>query len=300
MNKAVRGVYAAAVSPFRADGSLDLPKLVRYCQYLLRDGGCDGVAPLGTTGEGNSIAMSDRMALPSALAEAEISPDRVILGTGACAVGDAIAMSKNAIKHGYVNQLVLPPFYYKTPSDEGLYQHFARLIDGVSRNELRIYLYHFPQLSMVPFSCELVTRLKRDFGTVIAGLKDSSGDFEQSRAFAKATGGIEADFDIYPSSEAMYFDGTEAGCAGVISGSTNAFAKTLQQAILSGDPKDFETVKQARDLAGKYPMMAAMKQIEAWRSGDETWQRMASPLEPLSSEEQSNLRADLKSLNNMS
>ncbi len=296
MSKAVKGIYAAAISPFNKTGSLDVTKLVSYCQYLLKDGGCDGVAPTGTTGEGNSISQVDRLALPAAFASAGIPSDRVIFGTGACSSADAVAMTWNALEYGYNNVLVLPPFYYKAPSDEGIYRYFANLIENVGRPELRVYLYHFPQMSAVPFSTDLVVRLRKDFGPVIAGLKDSSGDFEQSRAFAEATGGVEEDFDVYPSSEAMYRDGKAAGCAGIISGSTNAFANKVQTAIQSGSSADFDAVAQFRAVASKYPLMAAMKQIEAWRSGDDEWLRMAPPLVPLTPAQQSSLRADFDAL----
>ncbi len=296
MNKAVRGVYAAAISPFRADGSLDTDKLVGYCQYLMNEGGCDGVAPTGTTGEGNSIGLNDKLVLPKAFAKAGIPTERVIFGTGACSTADAILLSRNAVEHGFQNVLVLPPFYYKAPSDEGLYRYFAQLIEGVGSDALRVYLYHFPQMSAVPFSTDVVMRLKNDFGAIIAGLKDSSGDFEQSRAFADATGGVRGGFDIYPSSEAMYFEGKSAGCAGIISGSTNVFANKVKAAIKAGGGDAFEAVKTARALAAKYPLMAAMKQIEAWRSSDDNWLRMAPPLVPLSDAQRISLRADLDAL----
>jgi 4-hydroxy-tetrahydrodipicolinate synthase len=112
--KARRGVHAAAISPFRADGALDAPKLVEYCRYLLEEGGCDAVAPLGTTGEGTSVATSDRLALPVAFSEAGIDAGQVIFGTGSCAAGDAVALTRAALDAGYRNVLVLPPFYYRT------------------------------------------------------------------------------------------------------------------------------------------------------------------------------------------
>lgn len=298
--KARRGIYAAAVSPFDADGTLDANKLVAYCQHLLTDGGCDGVAPTGTTGEGTSIAMADRLALPGAFADAGIASDRVIIGTGAPASGDCLALTKAACDAGYTNVLVLPPFYYKSPSDDGLYAYYAKLIDGVGRDDLRVYVYHFPQMSAVPLSVDLVTRLKADFGPLIAGLKDSSGDFAQSAAFMKATGGIDADFDVFPSSEAMLWDGLALGSAGIISGSTNAFGAKAQTALKApeGPARDdaMDHVKAARAVAGKYPLMAGMKQIEAWRSGDDTWTRMAPPLVPLTAQQKASLRADIDAL----
>ena len=299
MSKAQRGIYAAAVTPFREDGSVDADKLIAYCRHLLGDGGCDGVAPTGTTGEGNSIPMRSRVSLPGAFAEAGLPADRVIFGTGACSSGDATEVTRASVEAGFTNVLVLPPFYYKGVSDDGIFAYFARIIEGVGDDRLRIYLYHFPQMSMTPFSVDLVLRLKAEFGQVIAGLKDSSGDFSQSKAFAEATGGVDQDFDVYPSSEAMVFDALDAGCAGIISGSTNAFAAKVQRA-LKADAGDrdaaFEAVKAARAMASKYSLMAAMKQIEAWRTGDDSWTRMAPPLVPLAEDQKLALKQDLAAL----
>lgn len=297
MSKAVRGIYAAAVSPFREDGSLDAAKLVKYCQYLTTEGGCDGVAPTGTTGEGNSISFRQKMELAGTFADAGFDPARAIFGTGACATQDAIDLSKAALDAGYPNVLVLPPFYYKNPSDEGLFRYFAQLIETIGDDRLRVYLYHFPQMSATPIPVDVVVRLKQEFGPMVAGLKDSSGDMSQALAFASATGGVDADFDVYPSSEALLFEGLEGGCAGIISGSTNAFANYAQAGWRDGpDSAAFELVKAARATAGKYPLMAAMKQMEAWRSGDESWTRMAPPLVPLTPEQQANLKADVEAL----
>ena len=152
MTKARRGIYAAAVSPFDADGALNTDKLIAYCRHLLSEGGCDGVAPTGTTGEGTSVAMRDRLALPAAFAEAGIERDRVIFGTGAPSAGDCVELTRAAADAGFVNVLVLPPYYYKNPSDDGIFAYYANLVEKIGRDDLRIYLYHFPQMSMVPLS----------------------------------------------------------------------------------------------------------------------------------------------------
>ena len=297
MSKAIRGIYAAAVSPFRSDGSLDTAKLVAYCQHLITDGGCDGVAPTGTTGEGNSISFRQKLELAGAFADAEFDPSRAIFGTGACATRDAIDLSKAALDAGFPNVLVLPPFYYKNPSDEGIYRYFAQLIETIGDDRLRVYLYHFPQMSATPIPVDVAVRLKKDFGPVVAGLKDSSGDMSQALAFASATGGVDADFDVYPSSESFLFEGLDGGCAGIISGSTNAFANYVQAGRKDGrDSAAFDLVKSARATASKYPLMAAMKQIEAWRSGDDSWTRMAPPLVSLSEDQKASLKADIDGL----
>lgn len=299
MSKARRGIYAAAVTPFDDQGRVDAGKLIAYCRHLVSEGGCDGIAPTGTTGEGNSIAAKDRLTLPAAFASAGFAADQVIFGTGACAADDAVAYTRASLEAGFPNVLVLPPFYYKNPSDEGLHAYYARLIGRVNSDALRIYLYHFPQMSMTPLSPTLVAGLKGEFGPIIAGLKDSSGDFSQSTAFVDATGGIDGDFDVYPSSEAMVFDALDAKCAGIISGSTNAFGDIVRTALTaSGDNREqaFEHVKAARATAAKYPLMAAMKQLEAWRAGDDSWTRMAPPLVALSDSQKAALRADLDAL----
>ncbi|MEP3638183.1 MAG: dihydrodipicolinate synthase family protein [Paracoccaceae bacterium] len=297
MTKAIRGIYAAAVSPFRSDGSLDTMKLVAYCKHLTTDGGCDGVAPTGTTGEGNSISFRQKLELAGAFASAGFDPNRAIFGTGACATQDAIDLSKAALDAGFPNVLVLPPFYYKNPSDEGLYRYFAQLIETIGDDRLRVYLYHFPQMSATPIPVDVAVRLKKDFGPIVAGLKDSSGDMSQALAFASATGGVDADFDVYPSSESFLFEGLDGGCAGIISGSTNAFANYVQAGRKDGPGSaSFELVKSARATASKYPLMAAMKQIEAWRTGDDSWTRMAPPLVSLSADQKANLKADIDGL----
>ncbi|MCP5087213.1 MAG: dihydrodipicolinate synthase family protein [Rhodobacteraceae bacterium] len=301
MTKAVRGIYAAAVSPFSADGSLNARKLLSYCQYLISpEGGCDGVAPAGTTGEGTSIAIADRLALPGIFADAGVERNRVIFGTGAPASSDCVSLTRAAMEAGFNNVLVLPPYYYKNPSDEGLFSYYANLVEKIGNSDLRIFLYHFPQMSMVPLSTSLVTRLRSTFGSIIAGLKDSSGDFEQSRAFVEATGGVSEGFDVLPSSEAMLWDGLDIGTAGIISGSTNAFGAKAQAALKTteGPERDaaMDSVRKARAMVSKYPLMSAMKTIEAWRSGDNGWLRMAPPLDSLSTDQQTHLRADLAAL----
>lgn len=295
--KARRGIYAAAISPFDAAGRLDAPKLIDYCRYLMSEaGGCDGVAPMGTTGEATSISMPERLALPQAFTEADIPADRVIFGTGAPSVPDAISLTRAALEAGYPNVLVLPPYYYKNPSEEGLYAYYSALAEGIGNDRLRIYLYHFPQMSAVPLPVTLVTRLRAAFGPVIAGLKDSTGDFEQSRAFIEATGGVDADFDVFPASEALLEDGLAIGSAGTISGSTNAFGDLAQRAYRADGPERSAAmgpIRAARAVAEKYNNIAAMKQIEAWRSGDDGWLRLLPPLAPLTTDQKAALRADL-------
>lgn len=292
--KARKGVYAAAITPIRSDGRPDTAKLVAYCRGLI-ESGLDGVAPVGTTSEGNSTPMDWRLALPEALAQGGLEGDRVILGTGACAMDDAAALSKAALDAGFPNVLVLPPFYYKTVSDDGLFAAYARLIERVGSDDLRVYLYHFPQMSQTPISVDLVRRLKAEFGPVIAGLKDSSGDFAGSLAFAEAAD----DFDVFPSNEGVLVEALAKGCGGVISATTQVAPALVRRALEAEGAEQArlqEMLAEVRAAVSAYPLMAAVKEVEALRSGDPSWRAVLPPLVPLTEAQREGLRAALDAL----
>ena len=275
MTKAIRGIYAAALTPFTRSGDIDTGMLSAYCTWLLEQG-IDGVAPLGTTGEGNSISLAERCRVPAVLAAAGIPADRAIIGTGSCAFADAVKATKSALDAGYNNVLVLPPFYFKNAADDGVYAYYARLIETIADDRLRVYLYHFPQMSMTPFSVGLVQRLKAGFGPVIAGLKDSSGDLSASIAFAAAT----EDFDVYPSNEGVYVDAVKAGCAGVISATTNASAGYVSKAKVEDETAALAAqakLAAVRKEIARYPLSAALKEIQIARSGDDAWREILPP-----------------------
>ena len=288
MPKAIKGVYAAAITPRTSDGSVDLGKLAVYCQSLLADG-LTGVAPAGTTGEGNSLPMTDRLALPAVLAETGLSKDRVILGTGACAVHDAVRLTKASCNAGFKSVLVLPPFYFKNASVDGLYAYYAQLIEGVGDTDLRIYLYHFPAMSATPIPIPLIQRLKTDFGAVIAGLKDSSGDYQGTLDFVNAVD----DIDVFPSTEAMVNQGPKDGCAGVISATVNANPKLVGHVLATGDALGQTALSDLRDIVAQYPLSAALKQIQFWKTGDPRWIDTFAPLTPLTADQSAGLRQSL-------
>lgn len=293
-HKARKGAYAAAITPVGSDGRPDTAKLIAYCKRLI-DEGLDGVAPAGTTGEGNSLPFDWRVTLPEAFAKAGLAPDRVIFGTGACAADDAIALTKAGVDAGYVNALVLPPFYLKNVSDDGLYAYYARLIEGVGSDALRVYLYHFPQMSQTPISVPLVQRLKADFGPVIAGLKDSSGAYAGTLDFAAAA----EDFDVFPSNEGVLVDALERGCAGVISATTNCSAGLVRRTLAAQGQEQQRLqglLNDVRQAIARFPLSAAIKQIEAWRICDDSWRAVFPPLVELSGEQQADLRRAIEAL----
>jgi len=293
MSKARKGVYAAAITPIGSDGTPDLNGLVAYCRSLI-SAGCDGVAPLGTTGEAAALPFTFRVRVPEALALAGVAADRVILGAGSPSVGDAIAIGQAALSAGFTNLLVLPPYYTKEPSEDGLYDYYSRIIDTLGDDRLRLYLYHIPQVTAVAIPLTLVHRLRDSYGRIVAGIKDSSGSFESAKSYV----GPE-DFDVYPSSEAVLSDALAAGCAGVISGSTNISAQLAHQVLQASGPQRQalqDRLTEFRQTIQAFPLIPAVKQIHAWRTGDEGWLRMLPPLRGLSSEQTNQLRIKMERL----
>ena len=294
MTKAKKGVYAASLTPVGSDGEPDADKLVRYCRWNIEQG-LDGVAPLGSTGEGNSLALKFRMALPEAFARGGFDADQVIFGTGSCATGDAIEATRAVLEAGFNNALIVPPFYFKNMSDDGIYSYYAQLIEKIGDEKLRVYLYHFPVMSMTPISIALIHRLKQEFGPIIAGLKDSSGNFEGTLDFVTAAD----DFDVFSSNEGVLLEAVDKGCAGIISATTNASALLARRTLNASkdSAKELQDTLTAIRLAiSKHPLSAALKQIEAWRTGDDSWLPVFPPQVGLSARQAEELRDDLAEL----
>jgi len=295
MSKAEHGVYAASVTPLDTNGNPSGERLIQQCQWLM-DQGLTGVAPLGTTGEGNSLPLAFRLSVPAMFRDAGFSSDKVIFGTGSCSAGDAVAATKAVVDAGFGNVLVLPPFYYKNVSEDGVVEYFSRIVDGVGSESLRIYLYHFPQLSMTPFTVSLIQRLREAFGLTIAGLKDSSGNFAGTLEFVNAI----PDFDVFPGSEAFLIEGLANGCVGSISATSNASAG-LTAATYSAYGEEAaaelqEKLTAVRMAIAEYPLSAALKQIEAWRRQDESWRAVLPPNVALNKKQAADLRQALEAL----
>jgi 4-hydroxy-tetrahydrodipicolinate synthase len=291
-------VLAAVLTPLDADFRPDVARMAVHCRRLL-DEGCDALAPLGTTGEANSIGVADRIALIGALATGGLDMGRMIVGTGTPAIADSVALARAALDVGAGGLLVLPPFYYKQPSEEGLYAYFSALAEGIGRADPGIHLYHFPQMSAVAVTVSLVERLRAAFPGVFVGMKDSSGDFANTRAFIEGFSG----FAVYSGSEELLLDNLEAGGAGCISATTNVTAP-LAQAVLkawrAGDAAGAMAAQERAALARRafasFPVIAALKAVIAERSGDEAWLRLLPPNMQLSPEQRAALFAALGDL----
>src|SRR5207248_9554269 len=192
----MQGVLAPVLTPFDRDLNPDPTRFVRFCRVLL-DEGCDGLAPFGTTSEVNSLSLDERERLLDALLESGLPPQKLVPGTGCCALPDTVRLSRKVARAGCAGVLMLPPFYYKNLTEEGLYRSFAQAIDGVAEPRLRVYLYHIPQVSNVPIPLRVIERLLKAYPRVVVGIKDSSGDFENTRAILRAF----SSFEVFVGSE---------------------------------------------------------------------------------------------------
>lgn len=277
-----RGVYAAALTPLDARLAPDLQRVTAHCRWLLAHG-CDGINLLGTTGEATSLSTAQRLAVMEAVAQSALPLGRFMVGTGASALADAVTLTTRAVDLGFSGALVIPPFYFKNVTDGGVFEYFVALIERVARPGLRLYLYHFPALSGVPFTLPLIERLVERYPGVIAGLKDSSGDVEYANRVAAAFRNLA----IFPSTEAALAGAREAGYAGCISATVNVTAP-LAGAVwrASADDADRETAQASlariRATIAGYPLVPALRHLVARLRGDAAWCHVLPPLAALS------------------
>lgn len=294
---APKGVYAAVATPLTDRLEPNLPAFIRHCRWLLTNG-CDGLAMLGTTGEANSLGMNQRQALIDAAIDAGLPPARLMPGTGACALADAVALTRAAVTAGCGGVLMLPPFYYKSPSVDGLYRFFAEVIERVGDQRLRLYLYHIPPMSQIAIPAELVARLLRDYPGVVVGLKDSGGDFAYSKDLLARFPG----FAVFSGSEELLLANLQAGGAGCISATVNLTAPLAQAvygAWMAGDAT--AAARQAeltpvRLAFQRHPLIGALKSALAGLTGNDGWRNLLPPLRPLAEAPAAELVARLRAV----
>lgn len=269
-------LYVPAITPFAADLGADRARFVANCQALLADG-ADGLAPFGTTSEANSLSVAERIELLDALIDAGIAADRLIPGTGCAALPDTIALTRHAVSRGCLGTLTLPPFYYKGVPEAGLVDSFAAVIDAVADARLRIYLYHIPQMSGVPMTLTLIEALMTRFPRVFVGLKDSSGNWDNTRAIIEAF----PELDVYSASEALIPNNVAAGGAGCISASANVNARNIKALMAAlGTPQEpaiAAGVTEIRKIFEGLPLIPAIKMAAAIRHGDEAYAIVRPP-----------------------
>ena len=279
--KPASGVFAAALTPLTAELAPDIARLAGHCRWLL-DHGCDGLAVLGTTGEANSFSVDERLAILDGLFEAGIPGHTLIPGTGCCAVPDTVSLTRRAVELGAAGVLVLPPFYYKNVGDDGLFAAYSEVIEGVGDVRLKVYLYHFPQMSAAPISYGLIERLLHRYPDTVAGMKDSSGDIDNMAGAASAFPG----FSVFSGSDELMLPLLRAGGSGCITAVSNV-ASGLAARVYAGWRlgRDIEAdnalLVAVRQAIARYPLSAALKEIMARLTGEVGWRRVRPPLVPM-------------------
>jgi 4-hydroxy-tetrahydrodipicolinate synthase len=329
----IGGVLAPVVTPFKPDLSPDPERLIRHCKWLLQQN-C-GLAVFGTNSEANSLAAEEREALLDALVAAGTDPSRVMPGTGCCSLTETVELTAHAIKHGCAGVLMLPPFYYKNVSEEGLYRYFSEVVQRVGDPRLKIYLYHIPPVAVVGITPELVERLLKAYPNAIVGMKDSSGDWNNTKTFLDAFAGTG--FDVFVGSESFLLANMRNGGVGTISATANVNPAAIYQlfreseklvkpqnpnsklqgsskvqtrkhdldplAARTAQPTELDDLQAKLNVVRevfanrKFPsMIAALKQAIAIYRNDPEWARLRPPLIELTSEQGRELAAELEKI----
>ncbi len=313
----IRGVLAPVVTPFKADLSPDPERLIAHCRWLLSQN-C-GLAVFGTNSEANSMATNERMKLLDELVAEKVAPQRMMPGTGCCSIGETVELTSHAVNHGCAGVLMLPPFYYKEVGEEGLYRYFSEVVQRVGDARLRIYLYHIPPVAIVGITPKLVERLLKRYPTAIAGMKDSSSDWNNTKTFLHAFAQPASPapiFDVFVGSESFLLANLRRGGAGTISATANvnaaaiyklyATVDSLRQRTLQSEgtadntnyaDKLQERLNVVREVFAqkRWPsMIAALKQALAVYGDDPEWARVRPPLVELTIEQARKLAAELE------
>jgi 4-hydroxy-tetrahydrodipicolinate synthase len=291
------GVLVPVLTPFTPAGEPDAGRFVAFCRWLL-DEGADGLAIFGTTSEANSMAAGERMALLDRLVAAGIPAAKLMPGTGACSITEASMLIKHAVAHGCGGVLMLPPFYYKGMTEQGVYDFITAVIDRVASPALRMYLYHIPPQTMIPFGVELVGRLIKAYPGTVVGLKDSSGDWNNTKALCDAYS--PEGFAIFPGSEVFLLDGLRAGGVGCITASGNVNVPGIRKVYENWQTPQADQLQAditlVRMTIQKYPMVPALKRIVAHFHNDEAWAAVRPPMERLTDAQSKALIADLEKI----
>ncbi|WP_018238326.1 dihydrodipicolinate synthase family protein [Ensifer sp. BR816] len=295
----VTGVYCAAATPLKESGEPDLGLFAAHCARLLAEG-CHGIALLGTTGEANSFSQDERRAILESALAAGIAADRLMPGTGVAAIPETVALTKHALALGVRKIVMLPPFYYKGVSDEGIYAAYSQILEKIGDNRLKVILYHIPQVSGIPLSIPLVKRLAAAFPETIVGIKDSAGDFANMQALVTEL----PNFSLLAGADPLLLPLLKAGGAGCITATSNLVGDSLRLIFdnVSDPAKEAEVeaaqarINAYRTLSNSYVQIPTIKAMVALKSGENAWVRTRAPLMPLSNGERADLAAKFAAL----
>jgi 4-hydroxy-tetrahydrodipicolinate synthase len=293
--KRIEGVLSPVVTPFKRDLSPDADRFVRHCRWLMKSG-CAGLAVFGTNSEANSMSVEEKLELLQALVKGGVPAAALMPGTGHCALSDSVKMTREAVRLGCSGVLMLPPFYYKGVPDEGLFRSFSEVIERVGDERLRLYLYHIPPVSSVPISLDLIDRLLTRYPGIVAGVKDSSGEWDNTRAMLERF--KDRSFDVFAGSEVFLLDNMRAGGKGCITATGNVNPGAIDNVFRNWRSPDADKLQAGitatRKIVQKVPMIPALKAIIAHFGNDPQWRPVRPPLVELSAEHEKQVVTELK------
>ena len=298
MAQRIKGVLSPVVTPFKRDYAPDPERFVRHCKWLLAHG-CSGLAVFGTNSEANSLSVDERVMLLEALVEAGVPASKLMPGTGCSALSDSVVLTAHAVKLGCAGVLMLPPFYYKGVPDEGLYRNFSEVIQRVGDDRLQLYLYHIPPVSQVAISLALIERLLKAYPKCVAGVKDSSGDWKNTKAMLDAF--AKSGFDVFAGSETFLLDNMRNGGVGCITATGNVNPGAIDNVYRNWQTADADKLQAGitatRMAVQKIPMIPALKAIVAKFSDDADWVTVRPPLVQLTKAQAATVIEGLEKLN---
>ena len=292
---AFRGIWPALLTPLKADLSIDHTLLAAHCKSLLARG-CPGVTPFGTTGEGPSFSMAERKDAIDQLIKNGIPAAQIMVSTSCAALPETLALTRHAVSAGVHGCLMLPPFFLKGVSDQGIIDSYRYVIDGMGDDlpKLKLYLYHIPQVAGVSLSHHVIATLKQQYPDTILGIKDSACTTAHSVGLAEA---FMKDLTVYVGFEPDLPEMGRRGSTGAISGLANFMPRVVNRLVTQPDapatPAERERVIQLISLLGDYSLMPALKGIMAILSGEPAWLRVRAPLVALTADEFSALKKSI-------
>lgn len=282
MSNRIRGVLAPVLTPFTERLEPDVGRFVAHCRWLVDHGA--GLAIFGTNSEAASLSVGERIALTDALLAAGIPADRLMPGTGACSITDAVALTRHAVHNGAAGVLMLPPFFFKNVSDDGVYRYYSEIIERVGDERLKVYLYHIPQFTQVPITLNLIEKLRLRYPSTVVGAKDSSGDWENTKAMIDNF--ARDGFDVFPASESLLSKSLPLGGAGCISATVNMNPAGIRAVYDHWNTPQGQSLQEKADVVRKIfqaaPMIPAMKRAVAEFANDPDWRHVRPPLSQLS------------------
>ena len=295
VDKKFSGVLTPVIMPYQADYEADTNRLIRQCKWMLTQN--VGLAVFGTNSEGNSLSIEEKIEILDRLVDAGIKPKTLMPGTGCCAFTDTVRLSAHATSLGCGGVLMLPPFFYKNVSDDGLYETYSEIIQRVGSSDLHIYLYHIPPVANISISHNLIERLIRDFPNTVVGIKDSSGDWENTKGMLEREWD---DFRVFVGSETFLLANMRNGGSGCISATANVNPAAIYDLFVNWQSANAQVMQfelnEIRNTFAQFPVIPALKQCVAHYANDPEWARLRPPLLALSNSEKSDLVTALEAL----